>query len=351
MLVTVCFSTFRAISRGVTNLRKLSVENELLRVGLQVALEDGDFHHSEANAAAPYEKAWARAARATVNGVGTRRLYTPIEFTSSTANDPGLYANAAIPSELRKLPNPNVMLPHDPRSWYRGHYYWRVLAKKCNGCGVMYAPGSAVCSQCGVSNGWMQGYMDPERGLPGVTLDWTTQNPDADPVCFYGDYRLASCTDMRGSDFFTIASSGLPTEQNAIAQTYPLLNVAIIQHLGHLGAVQYATPGSNWLALDQNGLLPRWDGTYGTSVLPNGTLAGKQFAPGQGIPGRSGWLPVLPYAAQQQVASDQLGRFLRHESRAVHPRAPVQADARERIRSEDEGQPVPGMDLRHRPSG
>lgn len=241
LLLAVVVQTFRAITRAVATVNLQRRENELLRAGFVQVLDDADFYHSEANPDPPFGKGWSRAPL-TAADPADKRHFARVAFAQGTAPvDP--YASRTAPAALRTdatgqpiLPNPNVLLPSDPRSWVR--------------------------VETVTNTDW--GYLRPQKQRAGW---YVLGSLLSDQV--WGMGQLAAATDMR--DIQTFPSSALRRmpedgvhvgEGRAVDplrnQTLPLLQAAIWHHLSYLGVWAYLRPGAPMICHDTRGFLPAW---------------------------------------------------------------------------------------------
>ena len=232
LLVTIV-STFRAMTRVVAQVNVLSRENELLRAGWIAAVDDADFFHSEGNPDAPYGKGWTRQPL-TAAAPSDKRHMARVLFDARTAPT-DVYAGAATPSALRTdgatglpiLPNPNVLLPSDPRSWNR-------------------APT--------VTNTRLSRYASPQVQCAGASISQAVSEQ------IYGAYRLLAATDMRDAALFPTGPDVGPglAVTPWTTQTLPAMQAGLWQQLGYIGVAAYTRPGSPVNCLDQLGYLPAW---------------------------------------------------------------------------------------------
>lgn len=254
VLVLTITATFRAISRTVAAVNALGRENELLRAGYFVAIEDADFFHSEANPDLPYSKGWTRVQP--VNATpADKRHFARVAFRAGTAPaDPyDILAGLTPPRALRTavtagltlpvLPNPNVMMPSDPRSWMRVG----TVANTTN-TGSDYISPQQQCI-----------WFNPG---PVFASDFSIRNALTSQV--YGDARLASATDMFDPVLFP-SGSGVGDGSGAVAlvdprvnQTLPCLQAALWHQLSYVGIYHYLRPAAPVNCLDSRGFLPSW---------------------------------------------------------------------------------------------
>jgi prepilin-type N-terminal cleavage/methylation domain-containing protein len=233
-LLVMVVQTFRSIIKVTGEINRQTRENDMLRAGYVAALDDADFYHSEANPDPPFSKGWTRAPL-TGSDPADKRHFAQVVFDARTApRDPyaGAYPSAlATISGVQALPNPNVLLPSDPRSWRR-------VGSLANSPWGMFAP-----------------LTYPGRpAFPDLSGMSTEQ--------VYGRTSLAAATDMRAMpEDGSQVGAGLGATGKVdpyVNQTMPCLQAAIWQRLGYLGLWTYLRPNAPLVCLDKDGYLPGW---------------------------------------------------------------------------------------------
>lgn len=241
LLLATVVQTFRSIVQTVKVVNLQRRENELLRTGFVQVLDDADFYHSEANPDPPYSKGWSRAPL-TAADPADKRHFARVLFAQGTAPaDP--YAASAAPAALRSdaatglpiLPNPNVLLPSDPRSWVR--------------------------VETVTNTNW--GYLRPstQRASKYVLGSLLTDQ-------IWGMGQLAAATDMRDLQAFPDGTRRMPEDGVWVGvgrvvdpyrnQTLPALQASLWHLLSHVGVWAYLRPGAPMICHDTRGFLPAW---------------------------------------------------------------------------------------------
>lgn len=162
----------RILTKTVAVVGGMRLDSEMLRQGIYLALEDADFWHSAANPDPP----WAMRVNSEPNVDFDGNVYTgPVDDAANKRPFRRVaFSRSADPdtSFTDKVPNPNALLIHDQRSWYRGHLQGNTRTFK-DGGGYF-------------SNFDNVRYKDQWTGVP---LTWS-------PLQVYGDYALTSHTEM-----------------------------------------------------------------------------------------------------------------------------------------------------------
>lgn len=267
VLLAMVVQTFRSIITAAGVIRTMSTENEALRAGLVAVLDDADFYHSEANPGLPYRKWWTRAPL-TSSDPADKRHFAPVYFARSTAPT-DLYRSTS-PARFRLLidtvsesetnpqvlPNPNVLLPSDPRSWLR-------VPPLTNTRWGMFAPQRLTQRDFPA----MHPDQFPYREFPNVAAMLTTQ--------LFGNLPLAAATDMRAMStgaYVPLPPVPPPTDlppptdhpwvlwgvDYRVNQTLPSLQASVWQRLSFMGLFAYLRPNVPVICLDKDGFLPCW---------------------------------------------------------------------------------------------
>jgi hypothetical protein len=326
VLIVTITQTFRALSRVVATVNLQGRENEMLRTGLLAAIEDADFYHSDANPDFPYRKGWTRAPLTAAN-TADKRHFAQVVFDARTGPaDPYAARAAGLPGRLRLLdgtqpesaigvgvvedgilgnpgilPNPNVLLPSDPRSWVRvttvnnSRFPWRP-------------PGFA--------SGY--GFQSPQSARANRYRIGTARTDQ-----IYGPVQLMASTDMSQLAIDTRVGPGQAVDP-WVNQTMPTLQASLWQRLGYLGTWAYTRPGAPINCLDADGFLPRWyspeigRGQRISSPLPPFYPAVASAMPGSvPVPGADGNLHLSEYFAvglPQEHVLHMLHRWGPHSS-------------------------------------
>lgn len=253
LLLATVVQTFRSIVQTVKVVNLQRRENDLLRAGFVQVLDDADFYHSEANPDPPFSKGWSRAPL-TAADPADKRHFARVLFAQGTAPaDP--YAAPTAPAALRAhaglpiLPNPNVLLPSDPRSWVRVETVTNTV--------------------------W--GYLRPsyQRAQRFVIGCWL----QTDQV--WGMGQLASATDMRDLQAFGNGTRRMPEDGVWVGpgravdpyrnQTLPALQASLWHQLSHIGVWAYLRPGAPMICHDTRGFLPAWRSLQGGQIASTPT--------------------------------------------------------------------------------
>lgn len=176
MILLIAFGVFRVASSAISTANRLTIENEMVRRGVVLALEQADFWNDYADPAFPYAKAYN-----SLNNVNARLQEIPV------GNPLEDNANNKLP--FRRVDfstgdsfNPNWYAVHDPRSWYRNHLSPNPRPRGHSmGNGTAYWP-NALWHAAGNSGGWNA----PSSDIP----------PGWEPRNVWGDYSLVSHTAM-----------------------------------------------------------------------------------------------------------------------------------------------------------
>ena len=130
MVLYLAASAVSNINQSISISKELSRENNLLRQGIKAAYQDADFWHSHADPRPPFSKGFLH--QEPTESQRSKRPLTKITFDKSLDpnNDTGAGNNDVIAASpggngtesYGKLLNPNALLAHDPRSWYRGFH-------------------------------------------------------------------------------------------------------------------------------------------------------------------------------------------------------------------------------------
>ncbi|MFM2089764.1 MAG: hypothetical protein RLZZ127_253 [Planctomycetota bacterium] len=239
-IILLAATAFRLIVNGMRTAQRLSVENGMLRAGFFVALDDADFWRSHADPAQPYDK--GDLALGVANGNAFRkRIFAPVSFHARLEPDrPRLPASlTAAEVAAHPLPNLNALLPHDPRSWYRGHLW--TDARPNNGIErITDLP----------NRDWgMSGYGAPA----GIT-----------PRHLFGPYSMSANINMAEWKS-TMSTLGIDPVANGTAkievdvQEYaPHAMWKVFQRIGQLGVLTYMPNGTAMRLQDSNGESPWW---------------------------------------------------------------------------------------------
>lgn len=176
MILLVAFGVFRVASTAISTANRLTIENEMVRRGVVLALEQADFWNDYADPDFPYAKAYN-----SLNNVNATLQEIP-------SGDP-LEDNANNKLPFRRVDfsdddgfNPNWYAVHDPRSWYRNHLAPNPRPRGSSmGNGNAYWP-NTLWNAAGNSGDWNS----PSADIP----------PGWEPRNVWGDYSLVSNTAM-----------------------------------------------------------------------------------------------------------------------------------------------------------
>lgn len=165
----------RILTKTIAVVGAMRLDSEMLRQGIVLALEDADFWHSAANPDPPWSMRVnseqnvdfdGNVSSGPVDDAANKRPFRRVVFSRSADPDT---------SFAGKVPNPNAMLIHDQRSWYRGHLQGNTRTFKDGG-------------------GYFSNMRSPDNTR--YQDQWTGVPPTWSPLQVYGDYALTSHTEM-----------------------------------------------------------------------------------------------------------------------------------------------------------
>ncbi len=208
-ILLVAVSGFRMAAASMGRLERLSVENNLLRSGYLMLMEDVDFWHSHANPEYPYRKGFmsdeVEIAGDRGNNHVDKRLFKPVEFQTG-----------------RAAYDPNWLQPNDRRSWYRNHSVQSPNPMSFDKSEASFRQRVVFAQANRVEQTWH----------PNLAPGW-------EPWHVVGDYaKLANVAADAGGD-----------PDDPIANARPLLTWNVFKSLGHVGVYTYLPPGTPNLIL------------------------------------------------------------------------------------------------------
>ena len=268
VIMVVAAQAFNAITNTINAINRLSQENELLRSGFWTALHNIDYWDVEASAELPYFRVHNRFSRTDTDDI-RKRSFSPVVFTARSDDDfdhdnhgSAARTNAAD-INARPIQNPHVLLPHDPRSFYR------------NGLFGTDVPGwvSATSSTPGIDNRWESAGNWPGGSSPRLilgdyglhqatimpftgpnerfrTIDWLARERDTLEMAVPG---IATY----GEVFDSTLDPALRLTEHGVLSARPRAFWQIQQRLGHFASAQYLPTGLPFLIVDQLGMWPR----------------------------------------------------------------------------------------------
>jgi hypothetical protein len=239
LILVMAVITFRSTAASMADINRMARETQMLRTGYWIAMRDADFWDSHANPEAPYHKGFTRVGRGLNSAIATRRFMAPVSFSASMAPGAALSDQDAI--------NPNVFLPHNPASWYRGGIAPPLGIHARQGGNKTPSPRE-----------WAENY---KTGVTAMAVD--------------GDYGLTQATHMPAGDRFptidwtgnpAIPDGGYPlhgvgTQDSAFRMVNSMLPRAqwqLFQRLSHRGWIEYMPPDTKANLADQDGWLPSY---------------------------------------------------------------------------------------------
>ena len=233
-------SAVASINQSIAAAKMNSRENQLLLRGIEECFNDIDFWHSHADPRQPYDKGFLHQAPDT-NSLESRirkRPMTKIVFDKSLDPQANAFDQTTHTSSsggngqpsYGTLVNPNGLLPHDRRSWYRGTYWanrGRIPLK---------------------SSGQQANFPIPQ-GM--------------DVRHFYSSDVIAA-TDMRDTDKYGIYNGNTVQSLDDVSAVYStatvqyLSNLALrlFQRINQFGMFEYLPPGTPQLLNDETGRIP-----------------------------------------------------------------------------------------------
>ncbi|MDA3961163.1 MAG: prepilin-type N-terminal cleavage/methylation domain-containing protein [Planctomycetota bacterium] len=245
MVILITAATFRMASQAIARARAMSVENRMLRLGMTLAIDDADYWRSYGDPRLPYDKAFMQEQNPSLVSGNAPRIapMRRVTFSKSTAvNDVSTtgYDNTArltpgsrtTEAAYGKLVNPNALLIHDPRAWYRGHHY--------NDADPNFAFVDDKSSAGPVA--WP--FSKLRGSSPYQATPWG-------PGQLWGPYHLVANTDMSDSDHAPTS-----VQQRQIAMARPNLQHRLFQRLGEFGMLMYMPKGTPISTSDRNGYPP-----------------------------------------------------------------------------------------------
>lgn len=286
-ILLMATQAFRVITTSMSVVGRLNTENSLMRTGFWVAMDSVDYWYMEAESEFPYYKIHNRHGRAPEDE--RKRWFAPVVYSGNMRNNEFLEAPATSPMpglHYRLAQNPNVFLPHDPRSYYRNGLYGRERPS------IMEVDGGKDPKSPHKSSGldriqsWGNGKLFNDAAY--VT-----------PKHLFGDYGLHQATDMSDDgwegrfqeiDWYNGLDGRVPSDddgdgvpdweidqvknaevwntgfdgrmdwsEEVVLTSRPRSFWQLHQRLGHFGAALYMPAGMPWLILDQYGCFPRAD--------------------------------------------------------------------------------------------
>jgi len=208
-ILLVAVAGFRMAAASMGRLERLSVENNLLRSGYLLLMEDVDFWHSHANPEYPYRKGFmsdrVEIAGDDGNNHVDKRVFKPVEFQTGRVGH-----------------DPNWLQPNDRRTWYRNHSVQSLNPMTFDKSDANFKQ-RVVFEQAEKVDG---------TAYPRLSPGW-------EPWHVFGDYAKLANVD---SD-----ASGDPVDE--IANARPVLIWNVFKSLGHTGVYTYLPPGTPNLIL------------------------------------------------------------------------------------------------------
>ncbi|MDA3961925.1 MAG: hypothetical protein PF961_14135 [Planctomycetota bacterium] len=260
MIILISAGAFRLASRAISEARAMSVENRLLGLGMHQALDDLDYWRNYADPQLPYDKAFLQeqgTSTVTISGQSYAPRIAPMRrVTFSRRTDNNSFATTGYDVSPRQtagsrtntpaygvLTNPTCFLPHDPRSWYRGH---------------RYPSREPTQAQAGTYAG-SQDLYPFTRNLLGKSSYYNRSNTQFaqaffEPSQMWGPYHLIASTDMLDNDH-----AGQDLAQRQTAASLPNFTHRLFQRLDDFGCAMYLPHGSSSLVMDRNGRTPSYD--------------------------------------------------------------------------------------------
>ena len=127
IIILSAVTCFRVVTKTIASVNALSTENSLLRTGMQLALQDADYWHSEADSNMPYNKGWTRVPQSPTNPF-IRRPFQAIRFAPRTDTgerdpNPGVRLPNMLDYSLFNAAAPASPVSSDP--WDSSQAYWK----------------------------------------------------------------------------------------------------------------------------------------------------------------------------------------------------------------------------------
>jgi prepilin-type N-terminal cleavage/methylation domain-containing protein len=224
-------ASVRSASASLRKMETISEENHLLVRGWLTAMDDVDYWNSHANPDFPY-LAGPMADTTTVEVAGVD--------TNDHPWDKRPFRSVTFTDDL----NPNLLLPHDPRSWYRGNNMVGTMpmarvAPSFNLRFVYLTTEDAIVAERIKTDG---------RQL----LEWIQYPAGWEPWHMSGDYAGISRALAGGDGSTEFASEMSADSTNATrigvsrntTDFLPSTQWFLFSELGHMGAAQYLPPGA-----------------------------------------------------------------------------------------------------------
>lgn len=232
-ILVMAFGTIRLLTKAMGVVSEIREDGELLRQGLLFALDDADFWNSSANPDPPWCASYnsdlqvdssgiVKSDATPVDDAGNKRIFRRVAFSATDQQDVTF-------SGL--VPNPNVLLPHDQRSWYRGHLFSNIRP---------------FDNRRGRYNATRQSNQDLYLISAYIYRDyWSGVPAEWSPLQVYGDYALISHTEMSEATDPGPYVDEVLTDRIAGPGGYrPNAFLNLYRVLGTFGILSYAPRGS-----------------------------------------------------------------------------------------------------------
>ena|GEM_PF-5115361 len=255
VILLVTFAVFRVGSSAMSVATRLTVENEQIRRGIVLALEQNDFWTDYADPEFPYGKAYN--GMTTINNAGAE-----VAASSPQADNPNnkrIFRRVTF-AETGSF-NVNWTHVHDPRSWYRNHL----------------APNPRPVSP----NSSISGHAFWANALHAAGGTWNLRSSDVPPGWearhIWGDYSLTSNTamdpavDLRGARPRLMLDMYIQLGVDGVANYMPAGTIQLIQQPSTNLANRAANP-TDWRYCYNVGEIPYQLAARNSHTAWNGSL-------------------------------------------------------------------------------
>jgi hypothetical protein len=310
IIILSAVTCFRVITKTIASVNELSTENGLLRTGMQLALQDVDYWHSEADANQPYYKGWTRVPQ-TPAAPYLRRPFQAIRFcprtdTAERDPNPGVRAPNNLDYSLYNAAAPVSTVSQDP--WDTSKAFW---SDPYNYNDIVPNPNAMLASDPRSISRVTQLSLETPEWEANLNWTWFANYPFGYPRAVSGDYTLVGCSNCRQTagalnprwptgtgitlsldttytgastdtypDYPVPGGFNLPFD-NGASLYQPMLWTNMWQRLGYLGLYEYMTPGTPIVFNDSSGHTPDWFTLplppYQNNPAPSGSYPGYTY--------------------------------------------------------------------------